>query len=165
MKPRIVISRCLGFGRCRWNGIELDWRLPSGLNGKIDPLPVCPECEIGLGVPRPPIRIVRNACNLALVQPQTGRDLSCRMEDFNRNFLAGLGRVDGFILKSRSPSCGINDVPVYADSTASSPITDANGPGFFARAVLRTFPALPVCDERQLADPTAARRWLQKIGG
>ena len=70
-------------------------------------LPVCPEVEIGLGVPRDPIRLVRvrKDDEPSLIQPSSGLDLTAKMLDFAREFLAGLeGSVEGFILKSRSPS-------------------------------------------------------------
>ncbi len=132
---------------------------------------VCPEVEIGLGVPRDKIRLVRgaaqqdSAARLAplLVQPATGRDLTDDMQNFAREFLATLGvdAVDGFILKSRSPSCGIRDTKIFSDSRTED-IVDL-GAGLFAKAVLDVFGNLPVEDEARLADREVRRDYLTRL--
>jgi uncharacterized protein YbgA (DUF1722 family)/uncharacterized protein YbbK (DUF523 family) len=76
-------------------------------------VPVCPEVETGLGVPRNPIRIVLAKGKRRLVQPATGLDLTEKMEKFADSFLSSLGEVDGFILKRGSPSSGFKNVKVY----------------------------------------------------
>ena len=106
-KPVVVVSRCLGFGICRWNGAVLECRLVDELKSEVDFIPVCPECEIGLGLPRPPIRLVQKDSALALMQPETGFDLTAEMVAFAEKFLRSLDRVDGFLLKRKSPSCGL----------------------------------------------------------
>lgn len=145
-KPVVLVSLCLGFGVCRWNGAALDCRLVDELRGEVDFIPVCPECEIGLGMPRPPIRLVQNDSALALVQPETGLNLTAKMINFTEKFLQSLGQVDGFILKRKSPSCGLVDIPVYATPDAKLCL-NKNGSGFFARAVCRSFPDIPKVDE------------------
>ena len=74
---------------------------------------VCPELEIGLGVPRNPIRIVRKGEGLRLIQPATGLDFTDKMQQFARSFLDALPEVDGFILKSGSPSSAMKDAKFY----------------------------------------------------
>ena len=145
-KPVIVVSRCLGFGVCRWNGAELTCRLVDELKNKVDFIPVCPECEIGLGMPRPPIRLVQKGSSVVLIQPETGLDLTSEMVDFSGKFLRSLGQVDGFLLKRKSPSCGLVDIPVYGAPEAEVPL-HKNGAGFFAAAVINCFPDLPKVDE------------------
>jgi uncharacterized protein YbbK (DUF523 family) len=71
--------------------------------------PVCPEVGIGLGVPREPVRIVSVERILKLIQPATDLEVTRRMGDFANGFLDSVSDVDGFILKSRSPSCGIKE--------------------------------------------------------
>ncbi len=148
-KPVVVVSRCLGFGICRWNGTVLKCRLVDELKSEVNFIPVCPECEIGLGMPRSPIRLVQRNSTLALIQPETGLDLTAEMIDFAENFLLSLDQVDGFLLKCKSPSCGLVGIPIYAASDAEVPI-HKNGAGFFARAADRYFPDIPKADEESL---------------
>jgi uncharacterized protein YbbK (DUF523 family) len=160
-KPIIVVSRCLGFAVCRWNGAAIENSLVKDLANSVEFITVCPECEIGLGVPRPPILMVQKDSGLALVQPATGADLTERMETFSHNFLDSLDRVDGFLLKRKSPSCGVANVPIFADPDAEQPIE--KGPGFFARAVLERFPDTPIEDESCLEDLSRREKWLTAV--
>jgi uncharacterized protein YbgA (DUF1722 family) len=103
--------------------------------------------EIGLGIPRDPIRIVAVDGRRTLFQPATGRDVTEEMTTFCRRFLTGLGTVDGFLLKNRSPSCGPADVKVYTHRDASS---STRGSGFFGGAMKELFPGVAVEDEGRL---------------
>ncbi len=150
-KPVIVVSRCLGFGVCRWNGAVLESPLVAALQNEVDFIPVCPECEIGLGCPRPPIRLVRKDLGISLIQPETGIDLTSRMVDFSQRFLCSLSHVDGFLLKRKSPSCGLADIPIYAAPAADSYL-DKTGTGLFARAAGELFPKTPKIDEAYAAE-------------
>ncbi len=146
-KPLVVVSRCLGFGVCRWNGVDLgENHLVAKLRGEVDFLPVCPECEIGLGCPRPPIRLLRKDSAVTLIQPATGLDLTSEMVAFSEKFLRSLTQVDGFLLKRKSPSCGLVDIPVYAAPAAASPLNEKDS-GLFARAAHNFFPDIPKIDE------------------
>ena len=160
-KPIIVVSRCLGFAICRWNGVAIENSLVRELGKEVELITVCPECAIGLGVPRQPILMVQKSSGLALVQPATGADLTRRMVDFSHDFLDSLDRVDGFLLKRKSPSCGVANVPIYADPHDEQPMD--KGPGFFARAVLERFPDTPIEDENCLEDLSRRGTWLRNI--
>jgi len=201
MKPKIVISKCLGFAACRYDGRMARRAKMRDLRRYIDFQPVCPEAAIGLGVPRKKIRLVQTTRGLRLVQPATPRrvprpkavalargrpepfdkltvpqtvpskvearsrgttkkDLTARMRKFSRSFLGSLGKVDGFILKSRSPSCGIGNVKIYRSTKSRRPVS--KGRGFFAAEVMRKFPGLPVKDEKELTRITAFTNAIRK---
>jgi len=68
-KPVVVISKCLGFEHCRYDGEMIDAPFVDKLKAHVLFFPVCPEVEIGLGVPRKPIRIVRVDDVNTLYQP------------------------------------------------------------------------------------------------
>ena len=89
-KPNVVVSRCLGFEACRYNGEALQDKFLKQLEGHVNFLPVCPEMEIGLGTPREPVRIVRGDGNLRLLQPATGLDCTDKMRSFSAKFLNSL---------------------------------------------------------------------------
>jgi uncharacterized protein YbgA (DUF1722 family)/uncharacterized protein YbbK (DUF523 family) len=150
VRPRIVVSRCIEFDSCRYNGAMISSEVVQNLKDYADFVPVCPEVDIGLGVPREPIRIIRPSDEDRLWQPSTGRDYTRAMAEFCREFLDGLEEVDGFILKSRSPSCGIKDVKIYGGAGDAPPA--GKGAGFFGRAVLERFGGLAVEDEGRLRD-------------
>ena len=161
VKPRVVISKCLGFERCRWNGLIITDELVEKIKPYLTCLPVCPEVATGLGVPRDPVRVVLDRGKLRLVQPATQRDHTTAMTEFCRRYLEGLDAVDGFILKSRSPSCGIKDVRYYAG--ADKPGAIAKGSGFFGGAVLNRFPMRPVEDEGRLRNFGIREHFLRRV--
>jgi uncharacterized protein YbbK (DUF523 family) len=148
-RPTVVISRCIDFDSCRYNGKVIRASLREKLEPLVELRPICPELEIGLGVPRDPVVLERHESGTSMIQPSTGRDLTEAMRSFSARFLDSLGDVDGFILKSRSPSCAVRD---YED-----------GPGLFAAHVLERFPHAAVEDEARLADEAVRRDFLDKV--
>jgi len=160
-RPLVVVSKCLGFERCRWNGEVINDEFTIRLGAYVDFHTICPEMEIGLGVPRDPIHIESSKGALSLVQPATGRDVSREMSDFCEGFLTSLGEVDGFLLKARSPSCGPLDVKIYAAGGKSGSMD--KGPGFFGSAVLAAFPDLAVESEGRLKNFRIREHYLTRL--
>lgn len=160
-RPEIVVSRCLGFDKCRWNGESVPDKFVDKLKAYVDFLTVCPEVETGLGVPRDPVRIVAGNGALRMLQFNTGREITGKMEMFSGKFLEKLGEVDGFILKDRSPSCGIKDVKIYPGLDKSNVIGRTSG--LFAGRVLEKFPAHPVESEARLSNYTIREHFLTRI--
>jgi len=147
-RPRLVVSRCIEFDPCRYDGSKILSPTVDHLKSFADFVPVCPEVEIGLGIPRATVRIVRTGGVDHLVQPATGRDVTSEMNSFSRRFLDNLVPVDGFILKGGSPTSGIRNVRVYPSAEKSAAIEKTAG--FFAREVLKRFSHLPIEDELRL---------------
>ncbi len=160
-KPRVVVSRCIEFASCRWNGQMIASDVVKGFIPFLDFQPVCPEFEIGLGVPRDPIRVVSIDDRLRLLQPATGRDVTDDMNSFARAFLDDVGEVDGFILKGRSPSCGIKDVKVYPGIGKQAAV--GRSAGFFGSAVLDMFPGTAIEDEGRLTNFRLREHFLTKL--
>jgi len=160
-KPRIVVSKCLGLEHCRYDGSIIPEPVVTALREWVELIPVCPEMELGLGAPRPPLRLVRVDKKIRLLQPATGRDLTEPMESFASSFLNSLPPVDGFILKNRSPSCGIKDAKVYAGEE-KAPVVGAR-PGMFGGAVCARFPDLPVEDEGRLTNRALREHFFTRV--
>lgn len=156
-RPTIVVSQCLGFAPVRYNGAIIEDDAVREIARVANILQVCPEVGIGLGVPRDPIQIEVHGGSRRLRQPATGRDITRSMHDFAQAFLDQLPRVHGFILKARSPSCGVDDVKQYDELQRLLPDYTT---GRFAAAVLARFGHLPVTDEAALRDAAARRDFL-----
>ena len=124
-------------------------------------IPVCPEVEIGLGIPRSAIRIVRTGDGDRLIQPSTGEDVTDSMNRFCGSFLDNLPLVDGFILKNKSPTSGIGNVNIYPSAEKSAPIE--KGPGFFGGMVLDRYPLYPVEDEGRIRNQRIRDHFLTRI--
>jgi uncharacterized protein YbgA (DUF1722 family)/uncharacterized protein YbbK (DUF523 family) len=161
-KPRVVISRCIEFEACRYNGAMINSEFVLRLMPYVEFLPVCMEADMGLGVPRDPVRIVRMEGQDRLLQPSTGRDVTDLALRFTREHLANLRDVDGFLLKNRSPSCGIKDVRVYPPGEGKAVLTGRSS-GIFAREVMAAFPLLAVEDEARLLNGRIADHFLTRI--
>ena len=155
------MSRCIDFDSCRYNGQLVRASLREELEPHVDFIPVCPELEIGLGVPRDPIKMVARPGEIGLIQPSTGLDLTHRMRAFSARFLGDVRVVDGFILKSRSPSCGVRGVNIHDESHSGSVVS--SGAGRFAAAVLECFPNAAVEDEGRLRDIRLREHFLTRI--
>jgi uncharacterized protein YbbK (DUF523 family) len=161
-KVRIGISSCLLGQEVRYNGGHKRDDFLTGTFGPfVEWVPVCPEVEMGMGVPRPAIRLERIGGGVRLVMPSTGDDLTDAMREFSRGrveALAGMG-LDGYVLKKDSPSCGMERVKVY--SATGAPAQD--GRGIFAQELLRRLPDLPVEEEDRLRDPRLCENFLARV--
>lgn len=161
-RPNIVISKCMGFAACRYNGAMIPDAFVKQLEPFVTYLPVCAEVEIGLGVPRDPVRIVLVNDEPRLLQPATGADVTEKMRNFSAAYVAALTDIDGAILKGRSPSCGIKDVKVYRGVEKGAASTN-KGRGFFAQAVLERYGHLPVEEEGRLTNFTIREHFLTAL--
>jgi uncharacterized protein YbgA (DUF1722 family)/uncharacterized protein YbbK (DUF523 family) len=161
VKPRIIISKCLTGAYCRYNGEIIFDHFINQLNPYVDYSSVCPEVEIGLGVPRNPIRIISQRGKMSLLQPATGQDVTQEMTRFSESYLDSIKEVDGFILKARSPSCGIKDVKVYPGIDKNNILEKRAG--IFGQAVLTKFPFLPIEDEGRLTNFKLREHFLTRL--
>ena len=160
-KPNVVVSKCLGFAHCRYNGLVISDDFIKKLRPLVNFIPICPEVEIVLGVPRNPIRVVFLKGRMKLMQSVTNKDITDMMNNFVQSFLDSLDDVDGFILKNRSPSCGIKDVRVYPSIGKVASVSKSTG--FFGGAVLRKFPFLPVEDEGRLRNNPIKEHFFTRL--
>lgn len=160
-KPRIVVSRCLGFAHCRYNGDVIRDDFVKNLSPFVEYITVCPEVEIGLGVPRKPIRLIKEDGKFELYQTATDKLFTQEMQEYNDRVLDTLEDIDGFILKGRSPSCGIKDVKVY-NGRGKAPVLGKDA-GVFGGAVLEKFPHLPVDEEGRLTNLKIREHFLTKL--
>jgi|ERR1035437_417969 uncharacterized protein YbgA (DUF1722 family)/uncharacterized protein YbbK (DUF523 family) len=161
VKPRVVVSKCLEFDHCRYNGDMISSLIVAKLKEYVDFLPVCAEVEIGLGIPRGPVRIIIEKGEHRLIQPTSGKDVTEDIKIFCTDFLNSLGDVDGFILKFMSPSCGLKDVKIYPSASNSEAIGKTSG--YFGEAVLERYSFLPIEDEARLRNDRIKEHFLTKL--
>jgi len=161
-RPNVVVSKCLCGAPCRWDGDRLDYPFVRVLRKYARIITVCPEMEIGLGVPRDRIDLVKRENGVALYQALTGRQLAQKMNRFSRQFLSDHIDVDGFILKHKSPSCGLRRVKLYESAAPDARFT-RTGTGLFAATVLEHCSHLAITDEEQLERDRTREHWLTKL--
>ncbi|WP_226581546.1 YbgA family protein [Halobacillus litoralis] len=158
--PKVVVSRCLEFEEVRYNGAVIPDKAVQRMQNHVEFIPVCPEVEIGLGVPRDVIRVVRGE-EERLVQPKTGEDLTEKMSEFSVDFFDHLPDVDGFLMKNRSPTCGVQDVKVY-QSEGNSQVVGKTA-GFFAKEIISRHGGLAIEEEGRLKNFTLRHHFLTKL--
>jgi uncharacterized protein YbbK (DUF523 family)/uncharacterized protein YbgA (DUF1722 family) len=160
---RIGISTCLLGENVRYDGgHKRDAFLVDGLGPFVQWVSVCPEVELGMGVPRPTVHLVREDGELRMVAPSSGEDFTARMNAFARKRVAELRalELDGYVLKKNSPSCGMARVKVYGASGSAS---GKDGVGLFARALTDSWPHLPIEEEGRLTDPVLRENFIERV--
>ena len=160
-KPLVGISSCLLGENVRYDGgHKLDHYLHDTLGRYVEFVPVCPEVECGMGIPREAMRLVLVEGNIRLMTRKTQIDMTDRMKawiDERLKVLAGLP-LCGFIFKARSPSSGLRNIKVYTEKGVRN-----DGVGMFAHGVLEHFPHLPVEDEGRLHDDWLRENFIERI--
>ncbi len=160
-RPVVGVSQCLlgdavrYDGKSKTNDIVLDQ-----LALLFELLPVCPEVEAGLGIPRPPVQLTAS-----IERPRlTGRDdasidVTDTMYAYCKHKPAELNKLAGFIFKSRSPSCGLQSTPVFINGEC---ISDTSS-GVFAASLCQAYPDLIVIEESQLDDKNTLDSFIKSI--
>jgi uncharacterized protein YbbK (DUF523 family) len=160
---KLGISACLLGQNVRYDGgHQHDKLLTDTLGCFVTYVPVCPEVECGLSVPREAMRLVGTADSPRLVTITTKNDLTDQMTTWARKWVRELEDegLCGFIFKSKSPSCGMRCVKLYSDLDA---VPAHNGVGLFARAFKEHFPLLPCEEDECLQDPELREKFVKRV--
>ena len=159
---RIGVSSCLLGQKVRFDGgHKRDAFLVDTFGQFVEWVPVCPELEVGMGLPREAIRLLRAGDGIRLVGVKSATDHTESMTRYSARRAEKLARenLDGYILKKDSPSCGMERVKVY-DPNGSPART---GRGLFAEALMARFPLLPVEEEGRLSDPRLRDNFIERV--
>ena len=162
-RPVIAVSACLVGQKVRFDGDAAELRLlTKEWSNHLDLLPICPEIEIGMEVPRPATVLVKDEEKLKLVNQQNSMDYTNKMLEYSQiqsDYLASAG-ICGFIFNNDSPSCGLEKVEVY--NTDLSEVT-RNGRGLFATVFTAFNPHIPTIEGEKLDDIEQAEHFLARV--
>lgn len=159
---KIGISSCLLGEKVRYDGThQRDRYITETLSKYFEWVPVCPEVEYGLTVPREAMRLVGDPEAPRLVTSKSGVDHTEGMRLWANKKLRELARADlsGFIFKARSPSSGLGGVKVYSPSG----IPSKRGFGIFGRVFTERFPLVPTEDDGRLHDPSLRENFIERV--
>ena len=158
---RLGVSACLIGAKVRFDGGHKRNRfLIDELGSHFEFVPFCPEVAIGMGTPRPSIRLVGDVeAPRALGSRDDGLDVTDALKAYSDNRARRLEGLSGFIFKKDSPSCGMERVKVYSDKG----MPQREGVGIFARAVQQANPLLPVEEEGRLNDSTLRENFVSRV--
>jgi uncharacterized protein YbgA (DUF1722 family)/uncharacterized protein YbbK (DUF523 family) len=158
---RIGISSCLLGDEVRFDGgHKRDQFLTQTLAPFVEWVRVCPEVEVGMGVPRETLRLVRAGDDTRMVTTRTGIDHTVAMRKYAERKTRQLAGMDlrGYVLKKDSPSCGMERVKVYDGGAATR-----TGVGTYAEILKARFPALPIEEEGRLHDAVLRENFIERV--
>jgi uncharacterized protein YbgA (DUF1722 family)/uncharacterized protein YbbK (DUF523 family) len=162
-RPRLGISACLLGQAVRYDsGHKRDPFCVDLLGPLVEWVPVCPEVEVGMPVPRPSIRLTGASEAPRLIAQKTGEDWTGRMADWAAGKVEQLARLelDGWVTKKDSPSCGLTRVRVYGPKPGPA---RRDGVGAFIRVLSARRPLLPIEEEGRLHDPLLRESFVERI--
>jgi len=161
---RVGVSACLLGQEVRFDGgHKRDSFLVETLARFVEFVPVCPEFELGLGIPRESIRLERRGEEIHLIGVKSRADHTAAMRRYAERRVDQLAKLDlcGYVLKKNSPSCGMERVRIYS----ANGMPARNGRGLFADALLHALPLPPVEEEGRLKDARLRENFIQRIFG
>ena len=164
MQPlvRIGVSACLLGQKVRYDGDHRRSEFVADLlANQVECTPVCPEVEVGMGVPRPRVELVRSGTCLRLVESERRIDHTRSMQSWARRRSLELKQLglSGYVFKRGSPSCGVWNVPVHQKVGR----VRKQGRGMFAARLMETLPLLPVEQEDRLEDERLRAVFVERV--
>ena len=162
-KIKIGVSSCLLGEKVRWNGDHKQNHYVRGiLANYLEYVSICPEIEVGMGVPRETVALYGNPEKSQMISKKTQVDWTSPMKNYIKNCLKSLAHDDlcGYIFKSKSPSCGLGRIPVYSEFGSNKV---RHGSGMFAQAFTKAFPLIPKEDEGRLNDPKIRDNFIVRV--
>ena len=159
---RVGVSSCLLGEEVRYDGGHKRAQfLIEAFGPSVQWVPICPEVEAGFGTPREAMQLSRVGNRIRLITVTTARDVTMPMDEFVRRRVPALRgeELSGYILKSNSPSCGLERVKVWDQRGVAT----ESGRGLFADALIREFPQLPVEEEGRLSDPRLLAEFVERV--
>ena len=160
---KIGVSSCLLGEKVRWNGDHKQDRYVREILGNyFEYVPVCPEMEVGMGVPRETVALYGTLEEPKMISKKSKIDWTERMNRYLKDRINQLTRdeLSGYIFKSKSPSCGIARVPVFSETDRSKA---RHGAGMFSNAFIKKFPLVPIEDEGRLNDAKIRESFIVRV--
>jgi len=158
-KPSVLISACLNQQKVRYNGLNVYSPNVEKMRSFVNFISICPELEIGLGVPREESKLWKKDNQFYFIYTKDYKDYTIEIENVyekikNKMFF-------GIILKSKSPSCGLGNAKYYHDLDFKIPMGKTNG--IFANKIIEKYPYLPVIDDGRLNDEILNYEFWTKV--
>lgn len=156
-RPLVAISSCLLGERVRYDGGHRKSAAVSEcLATRVRWMPLCPEVELGLPVPRPPLRLAHDERGTLQLLTTEGEELTTRMRALARQRIAELREagIKALIVKSRSPTCSASTASVFGRRDGIGSIVE-RGAGLFVRELRAVWPELPVVEDTELCSKAA----------
>jgi len=163
-KPRIGISSCLLGNKVRHDGGHKHEPFITQTIGRhVEWVPVCPELEVGMGVPRETVRLVGSLSNPKMIAHKSGKDWTRKMQSYAEKRVRRLEEMglSGYILKKNSPSCGMERVQIFGPKG----VPNKKGRGLFAQTLMTKLPLLPVEEEGRLSNPGLRENFIERVFG
>ena len=111
LKPKVIISACLLGHRCRYDGQTKKTTEFLDAFSEYEIIPFCPEAPL-FGTPRERISVIEIDGENRIITDKTNKDVTQLLKDEINSFISLHPSVDKIILKSKSPSCGIQTTPI-----------------------------------------------------
>ena len=162
-KIKIGMSSCLLGEEVRWDGDHKhDQYVRDVLGSYFDYVSICPEVDVGMGVPRETVALYGTLENPKMITKRSKTDWTKKMNHYTKDRIHELTKENlcGYVFKSKSPSCGIDKVPIYSEFGSSRM---RHGSGMFASSFVKVFPLVPVEDEGRLHDPVIRENFIVRI--
>ena len=162
-KIKIGVSSCLLGEKVRWNGDhKQNHYVRETLANYFEYVSICPEMEVGMGVPRETVALYGDLEKSRMISRKTQTDWTKPMQKYINVRINSLINKDlcGFIFKSKSPSCGLSRVPIYAEFGSHNA---RHGVGMFAKKFADKFPLVPTEDEGRLNDPRIRENFIVRV--
>ncbi len=159
---KLGISTCLLGEKVRYDGgHKLDRYLANTVGPFVEWVPICPEHECGLPIPRESMRLVKTENGVRLLTGKTKVDHTERLVNWAKARLDQLEKehICGFVFKAKSPSSGMRDIKIYSEQ--GMPLS--KGSGLFAEMLMQRFPYLPVEDEGRLNDAGLRENFIERV--
>ena len=159
---KIGVSSCLLGNEVRYDGRHKQMRyITDILSNYFTLIPVCPEIEIGMTVPREAVWLVGNPASPEMIGINSGKNWTKKITNYSKKKIKEPDYKDlsGFILKSKSPSCGMERVEVYISSNNIK----KSGVGLFAKELMKKFPFLPVVEEKRLNNLQLRENFIVRV--
>ncbi|MDH4163057.1 MAG: DUF523 and DUF1722 domain-containing protein [Nitrospirota bacterium] len=156
----IGVSSCLLGNKVRYDGkSRSDLALMRALGKAFVLFPVCPEVEAGLSVPREPMELYGTPSQARLRVIGSDIDLTGVMDHWAKKRIPVLAKqgICGFVFKSRSPSCAVDDAVIISEKGGQK------GPGLFRSSLTELIPPLPVADNEDLADAAVRENFIERV--
>lgn len=160
-KPTVVISACLNGFFNRYDGGTVSDDNVNALKPRFELINICPEVEIGLGIPRKTVSLFKLGDRLEVIQRETGLNVTKKLVEYSEKTITSLPEVDGFILKAKSPSCGVKSAKVFGNLEATNILKKDDG--IFPATVRRLRPYLPLIDEGRLNNRELRWEFLVRV--